>query len=98
MCISDWAFIMEEKLKSVFYGHSAGAFQSLPRFSAAVKRKYGPLISRAEIKKFYDRQTLTQLTKTHKRPKIYRNFLFSEGLNRHLAMDGMYVFNSGRAR
>ena len=89
---------MEEKLKSVYYGHSAGAFQSLVRFRAAVKNKFGSNIPSLEISQFYGRQTLNQLSKTNKRPKIFRNFIFSDGLNRHLAMDAMYVIKSGRPR
>lgn len=89
---------MEEQLKSVYYGQSAGAFQSLPRFREAVKRKIGSFITPSEIKNFYERQTVNQLSKTHKRAKIFRNFIFSDGLNRHLAMDGMYVLKSGKAR
>lgn len=89
---------MDKILQSIYYStDSGGGYQSLNRFVAAARRA-GITNPHKELEQFYNSQTLTQITKTKKRPPIFRHFNF-HGLRRNLGMDGMFLGQkSGRAR
>jgi hypothetical protein len=86
---------MESLLQATYYAlNSGGGFQSLSRFGRAVRAADGS-IPWSAIRSFYERQTVTQLSKARKRPPLYRHFLFPSP-NRWLGMDGMHVRKSGK--
>ena len=70
--------------------------QSFPRFVTAVKES-GLKIPSKTLKAFYDKQTVNQLTKVHKRPRLFRHFIW-RGVGRNLGMDAIYLNRSGRPR